>query len=229
VGRFAPLITLGTVAALGGGLLFVNTTVAGQPTVTAGSAAAAPPITAAQAAPGPAPDAAPVPPAAAPAVAEAAYTGRSAGNEVTVALAVKDGKAVAYVCDGKKVEAWYEGTLAGEDLQLSAADGKPGIAATVTEAATLGTVTVGGKELPFAAEGVEAPAGLYEGRTVVRGVLTRIGWIVDEDGKVTGVANAGGTRRPAPDLDPADPAATRIDGVPVTVTALDGAEPVIGR
>lgn len=227
MGRFAPLITLGTVAALGGGLLFVNTTVAGPPAVTAGTAVAAPPITAAEA--GPAPDAAPVPPAAAPAVAEAAYTGRSAGNEVTVALAVKDGRAVAYVCDGKKVEAWYEGTLAGEDLQLSAAGGKPGITGTVTEAATLGTVTVGGKDLPFAAKGVEAPAGLYEGRASVRGVLTRIGWIVDDDGKVTGVANADGTRRPAPTLDPADPTGTRIDGAPVTVTALDGADRVIER
>ncbi|TWF81376.1 hypothetical protein FHX44_117319 [Pseudonocardia hierapolitana] len=231
--RFAPLITLGTVAALGGGLLFVNTTVLGPPAVTAGTAVAAPPVAAAEVAPGAAPEAAPpVPPAAAPAapaVVEAAYTGRSAGDEVTVALAVKDGRAVAYVCDGKKVEAWYEGTLAGADLQLSAADGKPGITATVTEAATLGTVTVGGKDLPFAAEDVAAPAGLYEGRAAVRGVLTRIGWIVEDDGDVTGVANAGGTRRPAPELDPAAPGATRIDGVPVTVTALDGSAPVIGR
>jgi hypothetical protein len=92
----------------------------------------------------------------------------------------------------------------------------------VTEAATLGTVTVGGKDLPFSAEGVASPAGLYEGRAAVRGVLTRIGWIVDDDGKVTGVANAGGTRRPAPALNPANPGATKIDGVPVTVTALDG-------
>ena len=230
--RFAPLITLGTVAALGGGLLLINTTVVGPQAVT-GAAVAAPPAAAAEVAPGAAPDAVPpaaaAPAPAAPAVAEAAYTGRSAGNEVTVALAVKDGRAVAYVCDGKKVEAWYEGTLEGPDLQLSAADGKPGITATVTDAATLGTVTVGGKDLPFAAEGVAAPAGLYEGRGNVRGVLTRIGWIVDEDGKVTGVANAGGTRRPAPALNPDDPTATRIDGVPVTVTALDGADQVIGR
>jgi hypothetical protein len=224
VARFAPLITLGTVAALGGGLLFVNSTVLGPPAVTAGTAVAAPPVAAAEVAPG-AEAAAP----AAPAVVEAAYTGRSAGDEVTVALAVKDGRAVAYVCDGKKVEAWYEGTLAGADLQLSAADGKPGITATVTEAATLGTVTVGGEDLPFAAQGVAAPAGLYEGRAAVRGVLTRIGWIVEDDGDVTGVANAGGTRRPAPELDPADPGATRIDGVPVSVTALDGSVPVIGR
>jgi hypothetical protein len=235
VARFAPLITLGTVAVLGGALLLINTTVLGPPAVTAGAAVAAPPVAAAGAVPGSAPESAaaapdaapdaaqPVPPAAAaPAVVEAAYTGRSAGNEVTVALAVKDGRAVAYVCDGKKVEAWYEGTLTGADLQLDAADGKQGITATVTEAATLGTVTVGGKDLPFAAEGVASPAGLYEGRTAVRGVLTRIGWIVDDDGKVTGVANAGGTRRPAPPLNPANPGATKIDGVPVTVTALDG-------
>jgi hypothetical protein len=230
VARFAPLITLGTVAALGGGLLMVNTTVAGPPAVTAGTAVAAPAVTAAEPAPAATPDAVPpAPPAAAPDVAEAAYTGRSAGNEVTVALAVKDGRAVAYVCDGKKVEAWYEGTLSGADLKLSGGDGKPGITATVTETATLGTVTVGGKDLPFAAEDVAAPAGLYEGRAAVRGVLTRIGWIVDEDGKVTGVANAAGTRRPAPTLNPADPTATKIDGVPVTVTALDGADPVTGR
>jgi hypothetical protein len=233
VARFAPLITLGTVAALGGGLLLVNTTVVGPSAVTAGQAVAAPPAASAPPAPDAAPDAAPpVPQAAAPAapaVAEAAYTGRTAGNEVTVALAVKDGRAVAYVCDGKKVEAWYEGTLTGADLQLSAADGKPGISATVTDAATLGTVTVGGKDLPFAAEDAASPAGLYEGRAAVRGVLTRIGWIVDEDGKVTGVANAGGTRRPAPGLDPRNPAGTTIDGVPITVTALDGADQVIGR
>jgi hypothetical protein len=236
VARFAPLITLGTVAALGGGLLFVNTAVLGPPATTAGTAVAAPPVAAAEvapgAAPGPAPEAAPpVPPAAAPepAVAEAAYTGRTAGDEVRIALAVKDGRAVAYVCDGKKVEAWFEGTLAGGELQLNAADGKPGMTGTVTDAAALGTVTVGGKELPFAAKGVAAPAGLYEGRAAVRGVLNRIGWIVDEDGEVTGVVNAGGTRRPAPALNPAKPGATRIDGVPVTVTALDGSVPVIGR
>jgi serine/threonine-protein kinase len=229
VARFAPLLTLATVAALGGGLVLVNNAVVAPPAVT-GAAAAAPPAEVGAPAPAEAdPHAAPGPEPAAPAVVEAAYTGRSAGNEVTVALAVKDGRAVAYVCDGKKVEAWYEGTLTGDELRLSGADGKQGIEATVTEAAALGTVTVAGDELPFAAEGVEAPAGLYEGRANVRGVLTRIGWIVDADGDVTGVANAGGTRRPAPELDPDDPAATRIDGVPITVTALDGSTPVVGR
>jgi hypothetical protein len=242
VARFAPLITLGTVAAVGGGLLLVNTAVLGPPVTTAGTAVAAPPAVTAEVVPGgaapPAPDGAPqeaappVPPAAAPeapSVAEAAYTGRTAGDEVRVALAVKHGRAVAYVCDGKKVEAWYEGTLTGADLRLSGADGAPAMTGTVTDTAALGTVTVAGKDLPVAAKGVAGPAGLYEGRALVDGVLNRIGWIVDEDGEVTGVVNAGGTRRPAPALNPASPGATRIGGVPVAVTALDGSVPVIGR
>jgi hypothetical protein len=246
VARFAPLITLGTVAALGGGLLYVNTTT-GDPASTAGNVAGAPPAVVQEAdPPGPAaapgapgdapgapppaaPDAPPAPPGPPPTSDEVAYAGRSAGNEVTVAVAVKDGNAVGYVCDGKEVEAWLEGTLTGSDLRLSGAEGGSSITATVSAAATFGTITVAGEELPFAAEDVEVPAGLYEGRASVRGVATRIGWIVDGEGKVTGVANARGVRRTAPALDPADPGATRIDGVPVTVTPLDGADEVIGR
>jgi hypothetical protein len=235
VARYAPLITLGTVAALAGGLLLVNnvnTTVGGPPVPAAGSAVAAPPAAqpdlgqaAAPAEPG-----SPAAPPAAPALpAEAAYTGRSAGNEVTVAIAVKDGRAVGYVCDGEEIEAWLEGTVTGSDLNLSGADGGNVLTATATDKAVLGTVTVAGEERPFAAEGVAAPAGLYEGSATVRGALTRIGWIVDDEGGVTGVANSRGTRRPAPALDPADPTAAMIDGVPVTVTPLDGGDRVIGR
>jgi hypothetical protein len=235
VARYAPLITLGMVTALGGGLLLVNTTVGGSPATTAGTPVAAPP--AAQPAVPPAvgqvvptePGSPAAPPAAPPADAEAAYTGRSAGNEVTVAIAVKDGRAVGYVCDGEEVEAWLEGTVTGSGLQLSGAGGANLLTATATEKAVLGTVTVAGEERPFAAEGVEAPAGLYEGNATVRGVLTRVGWIVDGEGDVTGVVNAGGVRRPAPELDPADPTAATIDGVPVTVTPLDGGDRVIRR
>ena len=239
--RYAPLITLGAVAALGGGLLFANTTVGGSGPSTPGPASASssadapdspsvlaqppgqgePPADAPPADPPAAPD-------AAPAVDEAAYAGRSAGNEVTVAIAVKDGRAVGYVCDGKKIEAWLEGTLTGSQLRLEGADGAA-LTADLTEAATLGTVTVAGKERPFAAEDVASPSGLYEGRADVRGVATRIGWIVDGEGEVTGVATARGDRRPAPALDPADPTSATIDGVPVTVTPLDGGDEVIRR
>jgi hypothetical protein len=186
---------------------------------------------AARAAPAPAPaepaPAAPADPAApaAPAVAEKAYTGRSAGNEVTVAIAVKDGKAVAYVCDGRKIEAWMEGTLAGERLSLRGNTGS--LSATVSDRATLGSITVDGAEWPFSAKGVSAPAGLYEGRGTLSGVAARVGWIVEEDGNVTGLANLGGTIRPAPVIDPAAPAAITVDGSRMTVTPVAGTATVV--
>jgi hypothetical protein len=165
-----------------------------------------------------------------PAVAEQSYAGRSAGNEVTVAIAVKEGRAVGYVCDGDTIEAWLEGTLEGETLSLRGSDGSTAtVTGTSTAAATLGTVSVGGQEWPFSAAGVEAPAGLYEGNASVRGVATRVGWIVTPDGAVTGVSNSAGRRAPAPALDPADPFAAEVNGVPVAVSVIDGGDAVILR
>jgi hypothetical protein len=172
-------------------------------------------------------DAAPSEPAAAPAVAEKVYTGRSSGNEVTVAIAVKDGRAVAYACDGKKIEAWLEGTITGDRISLTGKTSS--ISGTVDDKASFGTVTVDGKEWPFSARGVASPAGLYEGRGNADGVAARIGWIVQEDGTVTGVENVGGTAQPAAPLDPATLRATTSDGTPVAVTALDGGATVVRR
>jgi hypothetical protein len=233
--KYAPLATLVTVLLLGAGLVVVN--MLNTPTATpsaaapAASAASAP---AAPAPPAPAPPDTPAPDAppdagapAAPVVAEKAYTGRSAGNEVTVAIAVKDGKSVAYVCDGKKLEAWMQGTLVGDQLTLQGKTSS--LTATVSEKATLGSVTVGGTEWPFAAKGVAAPAGLYEGRGILKGVAARVGWIVEENGKVTGTANLAGTPEPAPPIDAADPASITVDGNVITVTAVGGTDTVVSR
>jgi hypothetical protein len=231
--KYAPLATLVAVVLLGGGLLVANmlSNPANQATTAAAPAAtvaAAPSEWAAAATPEPAPVPAPEPaPPAAPAVAEKAFTGRSSGNEVTVAIAVKDGKAVAYACDGKKIEAWLEGTLTGDTLSLSGKTSS--ITATMDEKATLGMITVDGKEWPFSAKGVVSPAGLYEGRGTLAGVATRVGWIVDDKGNVTGVQSGNGTREPAPPLDPANPGATTIDGTPVAVTAIAGDATVVSK
>lgn len=237
--KYAPLATLVAVVLLGGALLVAN--MLGQSadrTAAEGPAApVAPPSAVVAAAPSewvaavspavvPAPAAQPAPPAA-PVVTEKAFTGRSAGNEVTVAIAVKDGRAVAYACDGKKVEAWLEGTLAGDDLTLQGRTSS--ITATMDEKATFGMVTVDGKEWPFSAKGVESPAGLYEGRGTLAGVATRVGWIVDENGDVTGVSSANGVRRPAPPLDPTDLAATRVDGAPIAISVIGGDDQVVPR
>jgi hypothetical protein len=225
-------VTLAAVAALGVGFFVANTVNQKGAAQPSAAAAIQPVAAAADQAPtvvdlgGLTPQSASAP---APAVAEKAYAGWSSGKEVSVAIAVKDGRAVAYVCDGKKVEAWLEGTVAGDTLSLESKDGSATINGTASESSSDGTVTVGGKTWPFTAEGVTAPAGLYDGRADVRGVATRVGWVVSGDGQVTGVASVAGDKRPAPVLNPADPGAVTIDGVPVEVTALDGASTVIRR
>jgi hypothetical protein len=226
--KYAPLATLVSVVLLGAALLVVN--MLGTPDTAPSQAAAAQvtptaPAVVGPTAPAAAPSDPPEPTAQPPVVAEKAYTGRSAGNEVTVAVAVKDGRAVAYVCDGKKVEAWMEGTLTGGALSLTGKTSS--ITGTVDEKATFGTVVVEGKEWPFSARGVAAPAGLYEGRGTLAGVATRVGWIVDGDGKVTGVMNRDGRRSAAPTLDPDAPENTRIDGTPVPVSAVAGDDRVV--
>ena len=238
--RYSPIVTLLAVVLLGAGLLGVN--VVSNPSQTAneapgetrgetGAPAGQPTAALPGGAPLPAAEPPPVPageaPVAAPAVVEKAYTGRSAGDEVTVAVAVKDGKVVAYVCDGEKVEAWLEGTLTGETLALS---GKTGtVTGTVDDTAAFGTIVVDGAEWPFSAQGVAAPAGLYEGRGSLRGVAARVGWIVEDDGTVTGVLTAGGASPRAPPLELDAPVATTLEGRPVAVTAIAGDATVVRR
>lgn len=218
--QLGPLLTLGAVAVLGAALFTAG--------ALADPARQAPPApVAAAAAESPPPETPPPDPAAAeptavvpsPAVVEAVWAGRSSGNEVTVAVAVRDGRAVAYVCDGEQVEAWLEGALTGDALALTGADAV--LDATVDEASALGSVTVGGVTWPFSAQVVQAPDGLYDGRANVDGVAVRIGWIA-LDGTVTGGARADGEVVDAPAFDPTAPAATSLDGAPVTVTAVDG-------
>jgi hypothetical protein len=225
--RYAPILTLVVVAALGAVLLVVNafSAPAANVTATAPVASSAP---AEPAAVEPAPAAEPPPPPPAPpppVVAEKAFAGRSSGNEVTVAVAVKDGRAVAYVCDGKQIEAWLEGSLVGDQLTLTGTkDPTATLSGTVTDAAALGSVAVAGKQWPYAAKAVQAPGGIYEGRANVRGVATRIGWIVEGDGQVTGNSRPAGATvpQPAPAFDPAAPDAVTLDGVAVAVSTVGG-------
>lgn len=89
------------------------------------------------------------------AAAGVAYAGRSAGNEVTIALGVgsgaQEGTILAYVCDGKKIESWLEGSVAGTSLRLTGPDGAE-ITADLAPDAVLGSVAVAGKSWPFSAQ-----------------------------------------------------------------------------
>ncbi|MGE0300869.1 hypothetical protein [Pseudonocardia sp.] len=218
--RYAPLLTLVAVVILGAAL-FTLSSINNPANQAAEQAQAAAPPPPAEAAP-------PAPAVEPPVVVEKAYAGRSADRRMTIAIAVKDGKAIAYVCDGKKIEAWLDGTLQGDTLALTGKDGAS-VTGIANEQSSEGEIVVAGKTWKYTAKGVEAPAGLYEGRADVRGVATRIGWVVEPDGQVTGIQQAAGETSPAPPLNPADPADVTIDGVTVTVTSLDGSTPVVTR
>lgn len=235
--RFAPLLTLLAVAVLGGALFLLNVSgdPANQSADNAANASAADPSGNPAAPPAPGAttinlgDLAAQPPGEPPAVKEKVYAGRSAGDEVTVAIAVKDGRAIAYVCDGKKIESWLEGTVSGDTVSLKNKDGSVTVTGTINDKASFGEITVGSSSYQYAAEGVEGSAGLYEGRADVRGVLNRVGWIVENNGRQTGGLRIDGEPepRPAPLLDPGNPDGVQIDGEPVDVSRPDGSADVV--
>jgi hypothetical protein len=156
--------------------------------------------------------AAPVPPAV-----QGVFAGRSSGNEMTVAVATRDGQVAAYLCDGESVEAWMDGELTGREVRLRSAKGAT-LAATVTDQAAFGTLTVAGRTLPFSAQLAPPPAGLYEAWSG----STRTGWIVLEDGSQVGLSQTNGVSTPAPRLDPASGTASGPAG-PLQAVAVSGA------
>jgi hypothetical protein len=155
----------------------------------------------------------------APVVTGGAYAGRTAGREMTVAIAVDGTHALGYACDGRHVEAWLDGTLDGDQLDLTAKDGTT-VTGTVTADDVSGTLVNGGRSLPFTADSAAPPSGLYEGRADVRGVRARIGWIVLPDGSQVGAGKVGDAPVDAPPLDLDGP--TSLDGAAVTVTPISG-------
>jgi hypothetical protein len=207
-----PLLTLLAVAGLAAVLLSVN--IAREAAPTAAQPVAAPAVA-------PAPTEAP--PSIPPLPAEAAYAGRTAGNEATIAIAVKDGRAVAYLCDGKKIEAWLEGTLEGSTLSLQSPDGAT-VTGEVQDGAVFGQAAAKNKQWPYSAALATPPAGTYRGRVSVAGVEKRIGWNVLPDGSVTGVVSDANGVAPAPPLDPAARTAS-LDGVPVDIEPVTGGTP----
>src|SRR5438445_4909829 len=138
-----PLFTLlaGVVLAAGIGVAnAANGTTSGTaaPAYPAGTTAAPPPSTSQSA------TSSSVPPPGNPAPQRADYAGRVDGGGASVAVSVRDGHAIAYVCDGKKTEAWLQGATTGGKLDLKDTKG-----ATLTgsyDATTVtGTVVAGGK------------------------------------------------------------------------------------
>ncbi|HET9255778.1 MAG TPA: hypothetical protein VFO16_11310 [Pseudonocardiaceae bacterium] len=214
-----PIVTLVLVAVVAAVLLVVNMTVRTQ---SAGREGAAPPSGTAVA---PAPPPAVTSPAVAPETVT--YAGRTSGNEATIAIAVRAGRAAAYVCDGRSVEAWLQGTITDGRLSVQ---GARGASATGTLAgdAMFGTVSMNGQQWPYSARRAAPPAGLYQGRGTVSGVPARLGWIVLPDQSQVGIGNFGGRRSPAPALRLPVLSPVTVDGTRIEPQQVFGDTQVVG-
>ena len=157
----------------------------------------------------------------------AVYAGRSSGNEVALAVDTDGGKATAYVCNGKTLEAWLQGSVKGNQVTLSGKDGAS-LDGTMSGLAMFGTVTPkAGVSFPFSAELAPRPAGVFQARIAVGRLATRIGWAVLPDGTQLGVAVSGTTANPAPALDLGDNSFV-LDGTSFTAEPVDGNATVVG-
>lgn len=221
MGQRSPLVTLAATAVGLVGLLVVNSMQTDAPAaVPAAEQSASAGPTSAPTTPAPTtaapttPEQTTAPPAAQNPVV---YVGRTAGREATLAVAIKGAKAVAYICDGRRVEAWLTGTFTSGQLVLRSRTGER-LTGIVTAKAASGELTLRGRTLHFTVTLAGPPAGLYRARNST----STIGWIVLPDGSQVGIDNDG-TPAAAPPLDPATRSAT-VNGAAVTAKSIAGDE-----
>ncbi|TCC07730.1 hypothetical protein [Kribbella soli] len=222
MGQRSPLVTLAATAVGLVGLLVVNSTQTGSPAAapTATQTATADPTpTPTTAAPTTPEQTSATPEQTTPPAAQnqVVYVGRTAAREATLAVAVKGAKAVAYICDGRRVEAWLTGTFSSGQLVLRSRTGER-LTGVVTAKAASGELTLRGRPLRFTATLAPPPAGLYRAKNST----STIGWIVLPDGSQVGIDNDG-TPAAAPPLDPATRSAT-VNGASVTAQSIAGDE-----
>ncbi len=137
----------------------------------------------------------------------ASFVGEIPGSKAVVAVvANRDGVAVAFVCDGRRLAERFRGRLAANHADL-ASDRGARLQVMVTPAAARGMFTSPGQRpLGFAAALAVGAAGYWQGQGTVAGRRYHVGLVVLNDGRQRGAVTdlASGTIRPAPPANPAD-------------------------
>jgi hypothetical protein len=226
--RNTPLLTLLTGAALGVILLIASMLSTPSKTPAGYNAAATPPPASsaatqpspasATATPSPASESQTAPSQTAPAVVTAPvradYAGRVQGGGASVAISIHDGQAIAYVCNGSAIEAWYKGT-ASNGVLIMTGKNNAHLSAIYDFGKVTGDVLAHGTDFSFAVGVVHKPSGLYQATALVRGASVKAGWIVLSNGMKVGSIE--------PDANSAAPSATQAPDLDVaTGTAQDG-------
>jgi hypothetical protein len=163
--RPGPLLTLLAGLLLAAFVLSLNATTGTKNTST-GTRKESPPPTAsptpAETTPPPSPSKSPVP--------DASYAGRTDDDSSAVALTLRDGRAIAYFCDGRAKESWLKGDVKDDGtMKLTGEDGSV-LNGTLKEGKRVrGTVDVGGGHHAFTADRAKKPSGPYRATATVRG------------------------------------------------------------
>ncbi|QQM44319.1 hypothetical protein [Streptomyces liliifuscus] len=149
------------------------------------------------------------------AVPNADYAGRTDDDSSAVAVTLRDGKAVAYFCDGKDQESWLKGDVEADgSMRLTGRNGNV-LTGELKGQRIRGTVDMGQREYGFTADKAVKPSGLYRATATVRGAEVDGGWIVLPSGRQVGILNRAGEPSPAPRIDPETGAVT-VDGQQLT-------------
>jgi serine/threonine-protein kinase len=149
----------------------------------------------------------------------ATFAGHVENDGGTLAISLRDGVAIAYICDGNRLEAWLKGTAAAGKLSLTGKKGAK-ISGTFEAGRARGTVTADGRTNDFSIGIAKKPSGLYRTAAKVRNAEVVGSWIVLQDGRQVGVLTEDGAPGPAPALDVAG-RRTMVDGAEVAATTID--------
>jgi len=147
------------------------------------------------------------------------FAGTTDGGEAGLAIAMNNGKAVAYICDGRKAESWMNGVAESGQITLRSAKGTGSLSGTYANGVAAGTVTAGTKTWRFRIVIAKPPSGLYRSAASVRKRLDASWAIVPPNNKQFGVQWINGEPEPAPILDTATDTAT-VAGTPYEVTPV---------
>ncbi|MFI6465205.1 hypothetical protein [Streptomyces sp. NPDC050528] len=164
----------------------------------------------------PTPTPTPSPTPSKPPVANANYAGRTDDDAASVAVSVRNGKAVAYFCDGRYKEAWLRGRVNNNGgMKLTAPNGAVLDGRIEQGKKITGTVKDEGRPYTFTAAKAVKPSGLWRATAKVRGAKIDGGWIVLPNGRQTGIVTRDGKATSAPRIDPETGAVT-VDGQQLT-------------
>ena len=147
--------------------------------------------------------------------AEATYAGRNLSGRIAVAVVVSGERAVAYLCDGRRIEAWLTGSAVGGELDLRGKRGARLVGRLVADR-LVGEFRVAGDDYRYRIEPAGKPAGLYRAESG----SSILGWIRLPNGDVVGLRSGPSGSAPAPRL--TQGGSVRVDQQTVPISEVSG-------